>query len=105
MLNQMQYILISVSNTVFGYGCIHIDSNCSLDFSQPTDIIDKVWCQLVYDLTPIHHWMSTILDKPVVEKEVFSWQSGYYCIMMIIQGLRNGIEISFKFQLSTWKDD
>ena len=47
MLNQMQYILISVSNTVFGYGCIHIDSNCSLDFSQPTDIIDKVWCQLV----------------------------------------------------------
>ena len=30
MLNQMQYILISVSNTVFGYGCIHIDSNCSM---------------------------------------------------------------------------
>ena len=41
MLNQMQYILFSTSNVDSIYGCIRIDSNCSVAFSQAPDTIDK----------------------------------------------------------------
>lgn len=40
MLNQMQYTQFSISNAVSSYGCFHIQSSCSVDFSQAPDIID-----------------------------------------------------------------
>ena len=30
MFNQMQFILLSIPSTASSYGCIHIDSNCSM---------------------------------------------------------------------------
>ena len=40
MLNQMQYTQYSISNAVSSFGCFHIQSSCSVDFSQAPDIID-----------------------------------------------------------------
>ena len=34
MFNQMQFILLSIPSTASSYGCIHIDSNCSFDYSK-----------------------------------------------------------------------
>ena len=34
MFNQMQFILLSIFSTASSYGCIHIDSNCSFDYSK-----------------------------------------------------------------------
>ena len=40
MLNRMQYTQYSISNAVSSFGCFHIQSSCSVDFSQAPDIID-----------------------------------------------------------------
>ena len=40
ILNQMQYTQFSISNAVSSFGCFHIQSSCSVDFSQAPDIID-----------------------------------------------------------------